>query len=556
MNHSISDISTMSQSHDAIQTQLQALRAAYCAQLPARIAEIETAWQSLRRQPDTVVLQELHRKVHSMAGSAGTFGLPELGQAARAIEQHLKALLHEQVSPSGAEEREISAGITMLHRLSKPQAEQAVVATARARELNADAADDLVYLLEEDPEHSLHLPEKLAHFGYRVESFSDRGALTAALRRRPAALIMDFRCSEVQAACSQWLSSYQAAQDKSLPVLFVAPNNGFAARLEAVRAGGYAYLSQPADIAALIDRLDALTARKQEEPYRVLVVDDEIELAQHYALTLSHAGIKARVVTDVSTILDYLEDFQPDVVLMDLYMLDCDGMELARLIRQDLSYVSTPIVFLSSETDPDKQFSALMTGADDFLTKPIEDRHLISVVNSRAQRARALEAAMSRDSLTGLLKHTKIKEQLYLEVQRTKRSGGMLGFAMLDIDHFKKVNDTYGHPVGDRVIKSLAFLLRQRLRGTDLIGRYGGEEFAVILPGTATDGAVAVLENIREAFAAIEFDVDGKIFTATLSVGVITCEHCQDAASLIDQADAALYEAKEAGRNRIVAREI
>lgn len=547
----------MSHSPDDIQAKLQALRASYHAQLPARVAEIETVWQTLQGQPQASGLKELHRKVHSMAGSAGTFGMPDLGKAARHVEERLKAVLEAQARFCGDDEHAISSGIAKLRRLSASQAmPSAPEQISPSAQPSADESDhNLVYLLEDDLRQSLQLPAKLIHFGYQVECFVDRAALMEALaRERPAALIMDFHDSSAQAACTEWLSSYQQTQDPELPVVFMAPEEGFAARLAAVRAGGYAYLSQPVDVAALVDRLDALTARKLEDPYRVLIVDDELELARHYALILSQAGIESRVVTDSSTILDHLEDFQPDVALMDLYMPDCDGMELARLIRQDTSHVSMPIVFLSSETDPDKQFSALKTGADDFLTKPIEDRHLVSVVNSRGQRARALESAMSRDSLTGLLKHTKIKEQLYLEVQRIRRTDGELAFAMLDIDHFKKVNDTYGHPVGDRVIKSLAFMLRQRLRGTDLIGRYGGEEFAVILPGTGDAGVAAVLEDIRTAFAAIEFDHHDESFTLTLSAGVVICERCEDAARLIDQADAALYEAKRAGRNRIVMR--
>lgn len=412
----------------------------------------------------------------------------------------------------------------------------------------------LVYLIEEDPERSSRLQTRLGHFGYQVVVFRDRVTLERSLRdRQPMALILDYQTHEALLACTRWLASYQHSREQGmLPAIFIASDADFAERLEAVRAGGFAFLEQPVDIATLVDRLDALHADRAPEPYRVVVVEDDRYLAQHYELVLTRAGIQVRVISDPADIPRLLAEFQPDVMMMDLYMPGCTGMELARLIRQDPTCVSMPIVFLSAETDPDIQYSALMTGGDDFIAKPIQDRQLIAVVRSRAQRARVLENAMSRDSLTGLLKHTKIKEQLQLELARLERSGGTLGFAMLDIDHFKRINDGYGHPVGDRVIKSLAHLLRQRLRSTDQIGRYGGEEFAAILPDTDPAGASALVEEVRRAFGELEFDADDTRFSVTLSAGVVCCRGGSDAANVTEQADRALYEAKAAGRNRIV----
>lgn len=539
----------MGQNSQDIQAKLQALRTAYAAQLPERIADIEASWRALGDACATPEpLHELHRKLHSMAGSAGTFGLPALGEAARSIEQRLKAWLKDSAQLPPAERGAITDGIAHLWRLAEvPHA--ASVADAPS----AAATDNRVYLLEVDPQGSARLPARLEQLGYPVEIFHEREALFSALRLyRPLALIMDFHTPALQAMYTDALIEYQRTQLDVLPVIFVSDELSFSARLMAVRAGCYAYLEQPIDATTLVDRLDALSADQLTEPYRVMIIDDELELARHYALVLAQQGIETRVLTAPGNLLEQLEAFHPDVVLMDLYMPACTGMELAQMIRQDTRYVSTPIVFLSAETDRAKQYSALMTGGDDFITKPIQDRHLLAMVTTRAQRARTLENAMSRDSLTGLLKHTKIKEQLQVEVARSQRHRTRLGFAMLDIDLFKHINDTYGHPVGDRVIKSLAQLLRQRLRNTDLIGRYGGEEFAVVLPDTDHDGVLTVLEDVRRAFSEIEFEARGQVFTATLSAGVVIYAGCEDINLLIEQADRALYEAKHAGRNRIV----
>jgi diguanylate cyclase (GGDEF)-like protein len=184
-----------------------------------------------------------------------------------------------------------------------------------------------------------------------------------------------------------------------------------------------------------------------------------------------------------------LADFQPDLIILDMYMPACTGTELAKVIRHNDRYVSVPIIYLSAEDDLDKQLDAMSEGGDDFLTKPIKPRHLITTVRNRAARARNLKARMVRDSLTGLYNHTHILQLLEDCSFRARRENKPLSFAMLDIDHFKRVNDSHGHPMGDRVIKSLALFLKQRLRKTDFIGRYGGEEFAIVMPDTDLEAA-------------------------------------------------------------------
>jgi diguanylate cyclase (GGDEF)-like protein len=168
------------------------------------------------------------------------------------------------------------------------------------------------------------------------------------------------------------------------------------------------------------------------------------------------------------------------------------------------------------------------------------------------RRSRVLRSFMVRDSLTGLLNHTTIKAQLDVQLARVKRLGGKLAFAMLDIDHFKSVNDTYGHPTGDRVIRSLSRLLQQRLRTSDVVGRYGGEEFAVIFNDTDGATAVKVLDEIRHDFGLIRHRHEKGEFSVTISAGVSGFPAIDDPAVMNEAADKALYEAKHGGRNRVV----
>jgi diguanylate cyclase (GGDEF)-like protein len=246
-----------------------------------------------------------------------------------------------------------------------------------------------------------------------------------------------------------------------------------------------------------------------------------------------------------------LVEFRPDMVLMDMYMPQCNGLELASVIRQQEAYVSLPIVFLSTEANLDLQLEAMHFGGDDFLTKPIHPDQLVSAVVSRVRRSLALRSLMVRDSLTGLFKHTILRELLEVEIARAQRHQSQMAFAMIDIDHFKSVNDIYGHATGDRVIKSLSRLLQQRLRKTDVIGRYGGEEFAVILPSTDALRASGMLNELRTGFAHIRHQSGEATFYSTFSCGIAEYPSCADSHILIDTADRALYDAKRAGRNRV-----
>ncbi|HXP97788.1 MAG TPA: diguanylate cyclase, partial [Telmatospirillum sp.] len=199
------------------------------------------------------------------------------------------------------------------------------------------------------------------------------------------------------------------------------------------------------------------------------------------------------------------------------------------------------------------QVSVMRVGADGFLTKPISPEDLVASVAVRAERTRVLRSLMMRDSLTGLLNHTALLHFLDTSLASARRSGQGLCVAMLDLDHFKKVNDVYGHPAGDQVLKALARMLEQRLRNSDVVGRYGGEEFAIVLQGVTVGEATAILDQILRDFSALTFAVDGAEFSCSFSAGIAGFPDIQAADDLVKAADEALYSAKRDGRNQVQA---
>jgi diguanylate cyclase (GGDEF)-like protein len=250
--------------------------------------------------------------------------------------------------------------------------------------------------------------------------------------------------------------------------------------------------------------------------------------------------------------MDAIEEFNPELIIMDMYMPGCNGMELAKIIRQENRYVSMPIIYLSSEDDIDKQLAALSEGGDDFLTKPVKPNRLVITVRNRVNRARDLMSLMVSDSLTGLFNHTHILYKLENELAQAKKQKTSLAFCMVDIDFFKKINDNYGHPVGDGVIRNLSLYLKQRLRKSDIIGRYGGEEFAIVLPNTTAEEAMSVMDTLRSQFASYRQKFNDHELQVTFSCGIAIFDKNHAANSekeIAERADKALYHAKENGRN-------
>jgi DNA-binding response OmpR family regulator len=248
---------------------------------------------------------------------------------------------------------------------------------------------NVVYVFCIDANEANQLAKSLAKHNHEVISFSDLDEFRSAiLIRAPHVVVLDIDSNAGQRAKKVFAHRVVT----TFPVIYISKEDEFAPRLEAVRDGAEGYFIKPLDIEALSVRIDEKISKNEVLAYRILVVDDDEMLASYYEAVLSSVGMHVQMITSPLEILDALKKFKPELILTDLNMPECNGIEMAKIIRQNNRYLKVPIVFLSSVTEMETQMSAIETGADDFLTKPIDPEKLISAVVNRAERYRNLRA--------------------------------------------------------------------------------------------------------------------------------------------------------------------
>jgi len=513
------------------------------------------------------VVLDTWQKIHEDTGQSAAFR-GDFARAADKLVRYAKRFDMESHADSGrqvfdliGEWPEGTALPESLDRKLQDAIEQLSQCTLRRTDQEASEAPQQyrrtpVYIALASEEMASRLIRQLEFFGFRASAFNTADKLIEACAlHKPETILMDVNFGGAPLHGIATVEALQAHHDTPIPIVFTSEVDGtIETRLRASRCGGEEFFYPSVDPGQLIEKIETYTHGNTVEPYRVLVLDDSRAQAKFMENVLNRAGMTAHIITDPMQIIHALEAFTPEIIVLDMYMPGCTGMEVARVIRQQDRLHSVPIIYLSAEDDVSKQLHAMSLGGDDFLTKPIDPKHLVATIHNRGRRARSLLALMIRDSLTGLYNHTHTLHLLEQEIVKARQKDTSLCFVMLDIDHFKKVNDTYGHPIGDRVLRSLSMFLKQRLRKTDHIGRYGGEEFAIILPETRESDAKSVINEIRERFAELLQPAGNQEFAVTFSCGIASLGD-DSSQTLCERADRALYRAKELGRNTVVSAE-
>lgn len=534
---------------DELKANIAQLSQQYRARLPQQLSQIIDIFQKLQQRWSSYGNHELISRLHVMKGSGGTFGLPQVSAAAAELLHILQQEAADAAGFTGALEKVRQAMAQLQQAIalgSIPVAPDDTVNTPPPRTLV-----DRVLLLEDSDSHGYVLQTNLSEFGFAVDwvkTFHEAEQYLA--EQTPVIAIIDLNLPD--GSRQQVFELVSALHRSGSKAIMMTSENNFGVRMLAVRHHAAAFFNKPPKINELVAKIRHLLDMENERPYRILMVDDQEPVLSYYQALLEQDGFEFRGVMHPADVLAALDAFSPDLFILDYHLPNYNGAELGRMLRQIPEYEAVPILFMTAEQSSLIKDDLVELGSDDVLPKNISSDSLLAQLNARVKRGRQLRQLMKQDSLTRLHNHGYIQElaqQLFVMAGRKQQHCSLI---MLDIDEFKSVNDRFGHAVGDRVIVSLSQLLQQRLRKSDAIGRYGGEEFLVLMPDTEPAAALQVMQQILTQFGQIAFNEAKQMFSVTFSAGVASSSDFASAQAALDAADKTLYLAKTTGRNRVL----
>jgi diguanylate cyclase (GGDEF)-like protein len=526
---------------------LKALTARYARSLPGRIRRLKQLLNRLRGDPNRdALVAEVRKLLHQLKGTAGSYGFRTVAEHVRRLEDLLRESDDRPVDELdwARIERSVAEVADTAERICS--AETHAGAAQKARLLLVDDDPDFVALARDLGRRQL-IDVVTATSGSEALRQAETGWLDGA--------ILDV-----------WLgagdSSFELAQklrelpgNEELPIAFTSADVATENRVAAAQAGAALFLPKPLTESKLEDAAQQLVTLRHAARAQVLLVDDDRDFLARAAAVLNEAGLQVHTLSDPAATLPTLERLDPDALLLDVAMPDIDGLDLCRILRTSARWQDLPIVIMTASDDAHLRIDAFRAGCDDYMVKPIDDAEFTSRIKTRIERRQLMRARLERDPLTALPLRRSFMERLRSRIAEAQRHEQKLALCLLDIDHFKAVNDTYGHLTGDRVLSQLGRLLSTELRSEDLRARWGGEEFALAFPGQSAPVILRAVEQLLEEFYALEMSSEsGETFHAAFSAGI--AEYPTDGETLeelLRAADVRLYQAKEGGRHCVVA---
>lgn len=510
---------------ESVQEKLKALKADYAAKLPGKLIELSQDWQNYAQTGDAAALQRLLHAVHGLVGSAASFGFAVLNQPLREFD----ALLHDCKAQNLPTTEVCTQAQTLLEQFMQAAPSELAAAAPPAIPLPSSSAPPPVsavagairrlFVVEDDPGQAALLATQLQAEGYEVLVFHSVEGLAEAVRATPpAALVMDIMLTGTGFAGPQAVFSIQRRRTKPLPVIFVSARSDMAARLAAVRAGGYAYLTKPLDIAVLLAKLKALTALPDAHVRRVLIVDDQGRFAARSADILQQAGLRVRVLHDPLQFLKTLDDFQPLLVLLSSHLNGLSGLELALVLRQQPAHTDLPVIFFAEQFDAVLQGAAARGLGEDFISETAPPELLLATVNNRIEQAERLRRVGNRDPLTGLYNRQWLAARLALEAKAA--TPYPLAVLHITLDDYADLDRQLGLAASDAVLVACARRLQETLAGLDVLVRFGDSSFVVLSFQRTLDDVRHLADDLKNRLKAQPVGVAEQRINLTASIGI------------------------------------
>ncbi len=438
------------------------------------------------------------------------------------------------------------------------QATPARVALRGAREAAAPRGEGRrIFHLSDGQALSGELDQRLEAVSYALEILESPDELKEMLRAlSPNLVLVDASFLNEIESVGQVVRSARTRASHRIALMALSASADVALRLRAMRAGADSFISLPATAVDVLARINELVDADAAEPFRVMIIEDDRSQALFAESILRKAGMETIAVMDPLSALESLDGFDPELILMDLYMPDCDGMELTTLIRERERFINTPIVFLSGEHDTDKRFDALSAGGDDYLEKPIRPKYLISAVTNRVRRARAVnrrvQAQNPRDPVTGLYDRAYVIDRISETQAGDENATNLGGILFQIIDGAQAIRERIGLSAFDTLISQAGALLASLLAGTDLASRYGDTSFLILAPGRAEQDLTRFGEDVRTRFEKHVFEVGDKSLSLAISVGISTfAQGWADAGTMLNAAERACAQARATAERKV-----
>jgi diguanylate cyclase (GGDEF)-like protein len=488
---------------DLSDDELIELQREYLLEFPERLEELRadiSAFRALRPEAATSLKSHFHR----LAGSGGSYGFPEISMVAREMEQWMAT------RPAPGEAPRLEAAVDRLAALFR-RAQAGVGKPRRATGARLRAT-----LILPPAVDAARLSAALEAEGYEVRIGHRREdpAQTPA-GERPDLLVVGTAAGEGDPSGVASLWTGRAIRPRAVVLIETLRAVD---RLRAIASGVDAVMAVERILEDL-PRYARTLGQAGAPPSTVLLVEHDGDRAAAVTRSLEAANIRVVRCALAQAVQELLDREVPDLMLLAASLPDGAGTTLARIVREDPRYRMMPIVFTGPDAVSDR-VAALQAGADDYLTTPPDPELLLHAVVIRAERGRRLRELLLRDPLTGLLNHATLLAELEFAVEYGRRHGGPLSLLVFDLDRFHEVNERFGHLVGDQVLRHVASVFRSNVRASDLIGRFGGEEFAMVLRGVGAEGAAVVAAKLRRVLGEQSATTaEGVIIPLHVSVG-------------------------------------
>lgn len=484
------------------------------------------------------------QEAHTLAGSLGTFGFSKGSELARSIEHHLlpgKSL--------GIKEAKQVRKLVKALRQEIEQKPQELVSAPT----NKDERPKLL-IIDNDSQLIQELVTQAEISGIQAEVATNLSEARQKIAdAHPNVVLLD---PAVDNTIEEGLALLgQLQQTPSVPVLVFTSHDSLSDRIEVARLGSRAFLHKPLPATQVLGAVtNVLQPTNTATEAVVMVVDDDPQILATLRTLLEPWGLKVITLSDPRRFWETLEASTPDLLILDIEMPHLSGIGLCQVVRNDTRTCSLPILFLTAHTNPTIVHQVFAVGADDFVSKPVVGPELVTRILNRLERIKLLRSLAETDPVTTVYNRHRATQDLEKFMHLSERHNQPLCLAILDLDNFKQINDTFGHATGDAVLRQLGQLLRQSFRSEDVVSRWGGEEFVVGMYGMSRSDGVHRLNQLLENFHKQEFIApNGSKFRVTFSAGVAQYpEDGTDLQLLYRCADTALYQAKATGRDRVL----